>query len=146
MYSILVHAHSGLRWLVLPALIIAVINSIGKTRGGVTYSGKDKTKALLALILSHLQLVIGFVLYFISPKVVFDASSMQSGVLRFFLVEHAVMMLAAVTLITIGYSRAKRTNLDGKKFKSVLIYYLLGLIIIIAAIPWPFRNLGAGWF
>ncbi len=146
MYEILKSAHSGLRWLVLLTLILAIVNSFGKTRGGITFSGSDKKKALFALIFTHLQFVIGLVLYFISPKVVFDAASMKSPVLRFFLVEHVAMMLIAVILITIGYSRAKRTSLDGKKFKSILIYYLIGLLLIIAAIPWPFRDLGGSWF
>ena len=146
MYDILASTHSGLRWLVLATLIIAIVNSIGKTRGGITYSKKDKRKALFALIFTHLQFVIGLVLYFISPKVVFDAASMKSDVLRFFLVEHVSLMVVAIILITIGYSRAKRTAMDGKKFKSILVYYLIGLILILASIPWPFRNLGGSWY
>ncbi|MEQ8925361.1 MAG: cytochrome B [Fulvivirga sp.] len=146
MYEILTSAHSGLRWLVLATLVIAIINSFGKTRGGITFSAKDKKKALFALIFTHIQFVLGLILYFISPKVVFDAASMKSDVLRFFLVEHVVMMVLAVALITIGYSKAKRTAMDGKKFKSIMVFYLLGLLIIIAAIPWPFRDLGGSWF
>lgn len=146
MYEILKSAHSGLRWLVLLALIVAIVNSFGKTKGGVTYTNKDKKKALFGLIFTHLQFLIGLVLYFISPKVVFAASSMKAAIPRFYLVEHMSMMLIAAVLITIGYSRAKRINMDGKKFKSILIYYAIGLLIILAAIPWPFRNLGGSWF
>lgn len=146
MYEILKSAHSGLRWLVLATLIIAIVNSLGKTKGGITFSARDKRKALFALIFTHIQFLIGIVLYFISPKVVFDGASMKSDVLRFFLVEHSVMMLLAVVLITVGYSKAKRTAMDGKKFKSIMIFYLIGLLIILAAIPWPFRALGGSWF
>jgi hypothetical protein len=146
MYEILTHAHSGLRWLVLATLIIAIVNSLGKTRGGITYTKKDKQKALFALIFMHLQFVLGLVLYFISPKVIFEAASMKSEVSRFFLVEHTSLMVIALIFITIGYSKAKRTAMDGKKFKTILIGYSLGLLLILAAIPWPFRNLGSGWF
>ncbi|QSE97384.1 cytochrome B [Fulvivirga lutea] len=146
MYEILQSAHSGLRWLVLATLIIAIVNSFGKTKGGVTFSSKDKKKALFALIFTHIQFLLGVVLYFISPKVVFAASSMKSDVLRFFLVEHVIMMVLAVILITVGYSKAKRTAMDGKKFKSIMLFYLLGLLLILAAIPWPFRDLGGSWF
>ena len=146
MYEILKGAHSGLRWLVLATLIIAIVNSLGKTKGGITFSTKDKRKALFALIFTHVQFLIGLGLYFLSPKVQFEAASMKSDVLRFFLVEHIAMMLLAVVLITIGYSKAKRTAMDGKKFKSILVFYTIGLILILASIPWPFRDLGGSWF
>ncbi len=146
MYEILKSAHSGLRWLVLAAIIIAIVNSFGKTKGGITFSPKDKKKALFALIFTHIQLLLGLALYFISPKVVFDGASMKSDVMRFYLVEHSVMMLLAVVLITIGYSKAKRIAMDGKKFKTIMIYYGLGLILILISIPWPFRGLGGSWF
>lgn len=146
MYEILKSAHSGLRWLVLATLIIAIVNSIGKTKGGITYTNKDKRKALFALIFMHIQFLLGAVLYFISDKVQFTAASMKNSVLRFFLVEHSVMMVLAVVLITVGYSKAKRTTMDGKKFKSILLYYLIGLLIILAVIPWPFRDLGGSWY
>ena len=146
MYEILKSAHSGLRWLVLATLIIAIVNSIGKTKGGVTFSNKDKKKALFALIFTHIQFLIGLVLYFISPKVVFSGASMKDDVLRFFLVEHVSLMVLAIILITIGYSKAKRITMDGKKFKTIMVYYAIGLILILASIPWPFRNLGGSWF
>jgi len=146
MYEILRSAHSGLRWLVLFTLLWAIINSFGKTKGGITFSKKDKRKALFALIFTHIQFLIGLVLYFISPKVVFSGASMKDDVLRFFLVEHVSLMMLAIILITIGYSKAKRIAMDGKKFKTILIYYTIGLILILASIPWPFRNLGGSWF
>lgn len=144
--EILRHAHSGLRWFVLIALILAIINAIGKTNGLKPFTDKDKKLGLFALIFTHLQFVIGLLLYFMSPKVVFAAASMKSDVLRFFLVEHALLMLIAVVLITIGYSRAKRAATDAKKFKSILIFYLIGLILILVGIPWPFIDYGAAWF
>lgn len=140
------HAHSGLRWLVLIALIIAIVNAIGKTSGKVSFTDKDKKIGLFALIFTHIQLLIGLVLYFTSPKVVFSGEAMKSDVLRFFLVEHSLLMLVAVVLITIGYSRSKKAVEAGKKFKSVLIFYLIGLILMLAGIPWPFMDYGASWF
>jgi membrane protein DedA with SNARE-associated domain len=94
----------------------------------------------------HLQLVIGFVLYFISPKVIFSASSMKDSVLRFFLVEHISLMIIAVVLITIGYVKSNRAADEMKKHKKLIIYYTIALVLILASIPWPFRGLGAGWF
>lgn len=144
--EILRHAHSGLRWLVLISLIIAIVNAVGKTSGQVAFTDKDKKINLFALIFTHIQLLIGLVLYFISPKVIFSSEAMKSDVLRFFLVEHSLLMIIAVILITIGYSRSKKALDAGKKFKSVLIFYLLGLILMLIGIPWPFMDYGTSWF
>jgi len=145
MYDILRHSHSGLRWLVLIGLIIAIINAFSK-KGKQPFTAGDKKISLISMTLVHIQFLIGLILFFISPKVVFSASAMKADILRFFLVEHSVMMLIAVALISIGYSKAKRLNDDAKKFQKIAIFYLIGLLIILAAIPWPFRNLGGTWF
>lgn len=144
--EILRHAHSGLRWLVLISIIIAIINAIGKTGGQKAFTDKDKKTGLFALIFTHLQLLLGLLLYFTSPKVVFSSEAMKSDVLRFFLVEHSLLMLIAVALITIGYSRSKRALEPGKKFKSILIFYVLGLLLMLIGIPWPFMDYGTSWF
>ncbi len=145
MYDILRHAHSGLRWLVLIALLFAIVNAFSK-KGKSAFSSGDKKSALIALIFTHLQFVIGLILYFVSPKVVFDGAAMKDSVLRFYLVEHISLMLIAVVLITIGYSKAKRLTDDSKKFAKIGWFYLIGLILILISIPWPFRNLGGSWF
>ena len=144
--EILKHAHSGLRWLVLAALILAILNAVGKTNGSKPFTDKDRKLGLFGLIFTHTQFLLGLILYFISSKVVFSGAAMKDSVLRFYLVEHLSIMVIAVVLITIGYSKSKRAQSDGKKFKSILVFYLIGLLLIIAGIPWPFRQLGAGWF
>lgn len=145
MYDILRHAHSGLRWLVLIALIFAIVNAFSK-KGKSAFTAGDKKTALIALIFTHLQFVVGLVLYFVSPKVVFDGAAMKDSVLRFYLVEHMSLMLVAIALITIGYSKAKRLTDDSKKFGKIAWFYLIGLILMLISIPWPFRNLGGSWF
>ncbi|MCA6075500.1 cytochrome B [Fulvivirga sedimenti] len=146
MYSILTHTHSGLRWIVLITLLIAIGNAIGKTNGNRPFLRSDKRLSLMALVFTHLQLVLGLILYFISPKVVFSVESMSNDILRFFLVEHIFIMILAVLLITIGYSRSKRAIDEGKKFRNILVFYLLGLLLILAGIPWPFQDYGTAWF
>lgn len=143
--EILRHAHSGLRWLVLISLVLAIVNAITKSSGSKPFTNKDKKIALFALIFTHLQLVLGLILYFISPKVVFESGAMKDDVLRFFLVEHISLMIVAIALITIGYSKSKRALSDRKRFRHILIFYAIGLILILAGIPWPFQNYGAGW-
>jgi hypothetical protein len=146
MYSLLTHTHSGIRWIVLFTLLIAIGNAIGKTSGNRPFLLKDMRLSAMALVFTHIQVLLGLILYFMSPKVVFSVKSMSDEVLRFFLVEHIFLMLLAVILITVGYTRAKKAIDEGKKFRNILVFYLLGLILILIGIPWPFQDYGTGWF
>jgi len=146
MYNGLVHAHSGLRWVVLALLLFAIFNAFSKKSKGAEWTDKDKKLTLFAMIFTHVQLLIGLVLYFISPLVQFSEGFMKNPVYRFYGMEHIVTMLLAIALITVGYSKSKRATESAKKFKSVATFYLIGLLLILAGIPWPFRDLGAGWF
>ncbi len=136
----LVHAHSGLRYVVLALLIAAIGIAISKWQNNEYGDSKIYT---FALISCHIQLLLGLILYFISPKV--DFSMMGEKLYRFFTVEHIAMMLVAIILITVGRVRSRKVE-AGAKHRTILFYYAMGLVLIIVAIPWPFRHLGAGWF
>ncbi len=110
------------------------------------FSFKVKNLALFAMISMHVQAVIGLILYTISPNVQFGANTMSDSFFRFFAVEHLALMLIALVLFTMGYSKSKKKTEDSAKFKTVFWFYLIGLVLIIAGIPWPFRDLGASWF
>lgn len=138
----LLHAHSGLRWIVLLLIIINVVNALGGLSGNKIFTDRDKKLSLFALIFTHLQALLGIVLYFLDDaKVQFNENTMSNDVIRFYTVEHTLMMLIAVILVTIGNRSAK-----AGKVKQVFWYYFIALVLILAAIPWPFRDLGAGWF
>lgn len=144
MYNILKHAHSGLRWLLLAALIYAIIRGFQSWRSGKAF---NKPSALIGLIFTHIQLILGLLLYFVfSPLVSFEEGFMKDGLTRFYTVEHLVTMILAIILITIGYSRGKRKPDDSAAGKAVFTFYLIGLFLVLLGIPWPFRGLGAGWF
>lgn len=146
LYTAVQHAHSGLRWVVLILLIATIVNAFGKRSGGTVYPAKNKL-ALFGLISVHVQLLLGLVLYlFLSPLVSFEEGVMSNAVTRFYTVEHLVGMLLGIVLVTVGYSKAKRQAGINKGWKTVGVYYLLGLLVILVSIPWPFRDLGAGWF
>ncbi|NJC27123.1 cytochrome B [Neolewinella antarctica] len=146
LYTAVKHAHSGLRWVVLILLVAAIVKAIGKRRGGTVYPGKDRL-ALFAFISTHLQLVLGLVLYlFLSPYVRFTSDVMSDKVARFYTVEHLVGMLIAIAIITIGYIRAKRQAELNKGWKTLAVFYSIGLVIILLSIPWPGRGLGTAWF
>lgn len=146
MYNILKHAHSGIRWILLVLLLLAIINAFRKWQAKADYQESDRKLSLYAFIATHVQLLLGLILYFISPYVQFTADTMKNAVTRFYTVEHLSMMLIAIVLITIGYSRAKKKDLATDKFKTTFWFYLIGLVLILVSIPWPFRDLGGGWF
>lgn len=142
--DILKHAHSGLRYVVLALILIAIINAIMKKKSGV-YSNGDRKLNLFAMISVHVQLLIGLVLYAISDKVNF-AELFSSTVNRFYGVEHIFGMLLAVVLVTIAHAKSKKMEDANRKHRIIMLGYLFALIIIFATIPWPFRDLGGKWF
>lgn len=144
MYSGLVHAHSGLRWIALVLLVVASLTAISKWLGRSGYTDGNRKLYLFTLIFVHLQLVIGLILYFISPKVNFNMLSEK--VYRFYTVEHITGMLIAIALVTVGYSLSKRASDTTKKQRLIGIFYGIGLLLILASIPWPGRVPGVGWY
>lgn len=144
MNSILTHAHSGLRWVAIILLLLAIINAFTSK----TFEKKHKMINLFTMITLHTQLIIGLVQYFItSGKVKFFDGWMKEAAFRFYGMEHLLGMLIAIVLITVGYSKSKRGVTDSEKFKPIKLFYLIGFILIIASIPWPFRTaLGGSWF
>ena len=143
--EILVRTHSGLRWIALALLLAAIFNALA-SKGKNRYEKKDKMLNLFTMVFMHIQLVIGLILYFISPKVNFVEGWMKMKPLRFFGLEHILLMLIAITMITIGRRKAENAKIPAKKHGNIIKWYIIGLILILAGIPWPFRNLGAGWF
>ena len=144
MYSGLVHAHSGIRWIALVLLVASVIIALIRWQGRSSYTNGNRQLYLFTLISVHLQLVIGLILYFISPKV--DFNHISDKLYRFYTVEHITGMLIAIALITVGYSRSKRAINANNKQRLVAIFYGIGLLLILALIPWPGRVPGAALF
>ncbi len=143
----LIHTHSLLAWLLLILLLLSVIVGIVKSTGNKEYRNPVKLLFLSTMILAHLQVVLGIVLYFSSPKVVFSEMTMSVALYRFFTLEHPLLMIIAALLITVGFSRAKRSVSSKKAFKSVYIYYLIGLALILLRFPWKYlSSIGSGWF
>jgi hypothetical protein len=150
MYIGLLHLHSALRYVVLILLIIAIIQAFSGWFGNKTFTSTHKKLNLFTLIAVHTQLLVGLVLYFISPTVnsalANMGAAMGDAVLRFWAVEHIATNLIAVVLITIGYSTAKKAAIDKNKFTRIALFYLIGFVLIMTAIPWPFSRVDRGWF
>lgn len=142
MYTAIQHLHSYWAYIVVIIVFIAMVNALYGVASKRPYGPKDYRISLFALIVAHLQLLIGIVLFFVSDKVRwFDGDTpvsiiMKNSDLRLYNMEHPLLMIIAIILITIGYSKHKKKLASAKKFKTLAIFYTLAMIAILAMIPW----------
>ncbi|MBR8536604.1 hypothetical protein KDU71_13600 [Carboxylicivirga sediminis] len=146
MYNGLLHAHSGIRYIALALMLIAILQGLIGWLTNKQFGKVHKRIINLNMGVFVAQLVIGITLYIISSKVLFDPAMFKSTLLRFYTLEHPLMMLIA-SIIVIHYSCKAKANSSYHTHKKLFISHTIALIIIVASIPWPFREqLGAGWF
>jgi hypothetical protein len=138
MYTGLQHLHSTTAYLTFLFLTVAIINAFYHWFGRKPFSKSSKTINILGLVGTHTQILLGLVLYFVSPLGFsnFSGEAMKEASSRLYIVEHPFTMIIAAVIITIGYSRAKRAPTDIKKFKNIAIFFTIGLILILIRIPW----------
>ena len=136
MYEIIQKLHSGWAYLALLVLVIAVVNSFIGLFSKKEFTVKDRKIALFALAGIHTQLLIGFVVYFVSPLGLTSLGQMKDAALRLTSLEHPLINIIGIVLITIGWSKHKRLTTSESKFKTFSIYYGLGLVLILSRIPW----------
>lgn len=130
------HVHSTLAYAVLALLLFAVINSFLGFSGKRNFEKKDKMIALFALIFSHIQLLVGLILWFDSPLGKEAMSQMSNSAMRLTAVEHPLINIMAIALITVGWSKHKKEASSNGKFKKIAFLYLAGLAFIVSRIPW----------
>jgi predicted permease len=142
MYTTIQFIHSWWAYLVLFVVVIATINALAGLVTGKEYGPKDFRLALFALIVTHLQFLIGLILFFVSPFGLENISNvgigeiMKNSEFRLYAVEHPLIMLFVVVLITVGYSKHKKKLVSKPKFKTLTIFYTLALILMLSRIPW----------
>lgn len=145
MYLPLLTLHSLMRWLVLISLVYAIFRAYRGYSSGSLFTKTDNTVRHWTATIAHVQLIIGFTLYLKSPVVkAFFATfseSVQHLSTAFFGIVHILLMLIAIVIITIGSALAKRKPTDHEKFRTMLIWFSVALILIFVAIPWPFSPL-----
>lgn len=128
--------HSYWAYLVVFLILIAFINAVMGFSKKRRFTDKDLRISLFTLIVTHIQLLIGLAWYFMSPWY----KSMKDGGIdatnKLFAVEHPVMMLIGIVFITIGWSRHKKQKTDAAKFKTLMIFYGIGLFFILSRMPW----------
>lgn len=136
MYIFIQKFHSGWAYIALLLLVVAVVNAFIGLASKKEFTAKDRKIAIFGLIGTHTQLLIGLILYFVSPLGLNSLGQMSDKMLRLTSLEHPLVNIIAITLITIGWSKHKKLISSESKFKTFSIFYGLGLLLILSRIPW----------
>ena len=129
----ILNLHSYWSYVTLAVVLATVINSLLNLWSKNNFYAKDLRIALFALIVSHIQLLIGLAWYFMSPsykhmKEIGMGAAMKDSLTR--------LLTLAIILITIGFSKHKKKQKATAKFKTLAIYYGIALILMLSRIPW----------
>jgi predicted nucleic acid-binding Zn ribbon protein len=145
MYLILLVLHSYWRWVVLLSLVYAIYRGIRGFSGAIPFTKTDNLLRHTTATTAHVQLLLGYLLYVTSSMVSYFrshyAEASRNATMQFFGLTHVLLMTIAIVLITIGSSVAKRQQTDRAKFRTMTIWFVLALLVIFVAIPWPFSPL-----
>lgn len=140
----LLHLHNLMRWVILVLLLVSIFKALSGWQGKKTFSPGDKKVWLFTMISAHITLLIG--LYQVTfgrygfTKLPEGTNIMKEKFYRFFLVEHPVGMIIAIVLITLAHGMSKKAVPDETKYRKAFFYLLIALIVILATVPWPFRE------
>ncbi len=142
--------HSLLRWLVLIAVASAGLVALRGYLQRAPILVWERMLSIVAMVLCHVQLLLGLIMYatrlksYISESTRTGQTSLTDSVVRYWRYEHITMMILAIALVTIGRAVSKRANTEPGKQLRVAIFYLIGLAVMLYAIPWPGTAMGQG--
>lgn len=134
MYNGLLLTHSYLRYIILILLVIVILTSLFALINRKPYTNTDDKVNLFLFICTHIQLLLGLVLFFVSPAVKFSGEAMKDPTTRYWLVEHNTAMLLAIVLITLARTTSKKMSDSQAKHKRIFIFNLIALVIIVLTI------------
>jgi NADH:ubiquinone oxidoreductase subunit 2 (subunit N) len=140
MYETIKNVHSILAYAALGLLLLASFNAIFGLSSKKIFKDKDLRLSLFTLIICHIQLLIGLILYFVSPLGADQLGNMKDAAMRLTSLEHPLINIIALALTTIGWSKHKKEESNNGKFKKIAVFYTLGLVLILSRLPW------ANWF
>lgn len=140
MYPFVLFLHSVVRWLVVVLALAAVGLALYGWLGKKPWTIRDDRLGLFYTVVLDLQLTLGVLLYvFLSPitQAAFQdfGAAMKTQVLRYWAIEHIVIMIVAVALAHVGRVLSKKAN-GPAKFQRAAIFFGLSLVAILAAMPW----------
>jgi len=138
MYPEIKQLHSYIAVLLLAVLLFAIVFNTYAWVRKTPFSKTNKIIALLGMASAHTQFLLGAILYFLSPLGMsnFSGDAMKNSRSRLYVLEHPLIMIIAVVLISFGYMKANRLTEDNQKYKKIVIFYSIGLFLILSRIPW----------
>ncbi|MBK5107577.1 MAG: hypothetical protein JJE12_05580 [Anaerolineales bacterium] len=141
LYNFVLSVHNILRWIVLILLVVALVRAFWGWFGKKEWSSTDRKVGMFYSVSLDIQLLLGLILYFVlSPitKIAFNdfGAAIASSDLRFFVIEHALMMVLAVIFAHVGVAVAKREDESILKHRRTAIWFTLSLIVILLGMPW----------
>lgn len=140
-YTSVLWLHSWLRWAVLITGLVAWLRAVGGKTARRPWTPQDELWGLLLTVSVDLQFVVGLVLYILSPITRLGlrnfAAAMQINVARFFTIEHAIGMIAAIALVHIGRVKIRKAADDARKHRLAMLFFGIALVLMFISIPWP---------
>jgi hypothetical protein len=140
MHNLLLLTHSVVRYFLLILLVIVIVRSLQRWLNKSPYNKMDDKLSLGLFIFTHTQLLLGIILFFVSPIVIFSGASMKDPIARYWLVEHNTGMIIAIVLITIARISLKKMTDAVSKHKRMFIYNSIALVIILLMIAQSHRG------
>ncbi|MCB0217840.1 MAG: hypothetical protein H6648_09990 [Caldilineae bacterium] len=141
--------HSLLRWAVVVLLALALLSALRGWLGRRSWSPSDDKLGRFLTMSADLQLLLGLLLYAISPITVKARADMGAAMadaqLRYWSVEHFSLMLVAIVLIHVGRARSRRAIDAVLKHKQAAIFFGLAALALLVGVPWPFLPNGRPW-
>ena len=147
MQNVLLYLHNLLRWAILVMLIWSIIKSLSGWQSKRAFTPGDRKTWLFTLIFAHITLLIGLIQVLFGRYGIFTTSLpegtnvMKDKFYRFFWIEHPTAMILAIIFITLGYGMAKKQVSDQVKFKKAFWFFIIALVLLLAGIPWPSREI-----
>lgn len=141
MYPTVLGLHNLVRWLVLLAGVWAVIVTWRGWLAGGTWTSNESRATKLFVGMLDLQFTLGLLLYFVfSPltRAAFSdfGAAMRDAPVRYFVVEHVVIMVLAVAVAHVGAAKVKKASTDAERFQRAAVWLGIALAAVAGFVPW----------
>jgi hypothetical protein len=148
MYTFFLTLHNLTRWLVVIFAVLALVRMYSGMIGRKAWTAADNRAGMLFTMFLDIQVLLGLILYFFSPTTLSflgGQAGMANALVRFFAVEHTLLMLVAVVIAHVGRSLSKKASSDAGKFRRGALWFTIAVLLILFAIPWPFMPVARPW-
>lgn len=138
MYTGLLHLHHWMPFLWLLLILVVLVQNFLVWKSNKEFTASLQRQNKITLILTHIQVTVGLIMLFGFNTDMFSdmATLMGDAALRFKYVEHPSTMLLGAVLITVGNAKSKSAEDAADKAKSIVVWFGIGLALIVLRFPW----------